>query len=102
MNENHNSIKTDYIWTNEVSDFHDASIVTGGVFYDYSECRLHSYIDYLAPDVFKRKLCEDEIFKDKVLEDRKRMEERVLKNRIEKKRRLKENVSLEDGISVKN
>jgi len=25
-----------------------------------------------------------------------------LKNRIEKKRRLKENVSLEDGISVQN
>ncbi len=33
---------------------------------------------------------------------RSRMEERRMKNRIERKRRLMENVSLEDGISVQN
>ena len=67
-------------------------------FIDYNTVRPHSSIDYLAPDVFERKLCEEEGFRDKFLEGR----ERMLKNRIEKKRRLKENVSLEDGISVQN
>ena len=45
---------------------------------------------------------ESEDFRNKFLEERNRKEERILKNRIEKKRRLKENVSLEDGISVQN
>ena len=71
-------------------------------FTDYNTVRPHSSIDYLAPDVFERKLCEEEGFRNKFLEDRKRREERILKNRIERKRRLKENVSLEDGISVQN
>ncbi len=44
----------------------------------------------------------EEDFRNKFLEERNRKEERILKNRIEKKRRLKENVSLEDGISVQN
>jgi hypothetical protein len=39
---------------------------------------------------------EEDGFRNKFLEDKKRREERMLKNRIEKKRRLKENVSLED------
>ena len=34
------------------------------------------------------------------LEERKGKEEKRMKNRIERKRRLMENVSLEDGISV--
>ena len=38
----------------------------------------------------------------RLADHRKRREERMLKNMIEKKRRLKENVSLEDGISVQN
>ncbi len=45
---------------------------------------------------------ESEDFRNKFLEERNRKEERILKNRIEKKRRLKENVSLEYGISVQN
>ena len=53
-------------------------------------------------DEFERRLREEDGFRDKFLEDRKRREQRILKNRIEKKWRLKENVSLEGGISVQN
>ncbi len=74
----------------------------GHAFTDYNTVGPHSSIDYLAPDEFERRLREEDGFRDKFLEDRKRREEKVLKNRIEKKRRLKENVSLEDGISVQN
>ena len=98
----HNSIKTDYIWPNEFMDFHDASIAIGNAFTDYNERRPHSSIDYLPPDEFERRLREEEGFTDKFLEDRKRRKERILKNRIERKRRSKEKVSLEDGISVQN
>ena len=98
----HNSLKTDYIWVNDLETFQDAEKLMEYAFTDYNTVRPHSSIDYLAPDVFERKLCEEEGFRDKFLEDRKRRGERMLKNRIERKRRLKENVSLEDGISVQN
>jgi hypothetical protein len=44
----------------------------------------------------------NESFRKEFLEKRKNIEERRLKNNIERKRRLKENVSLEEGISVQN
>ena len=69
---------------------------------DYNTVRRHSSIDYLPPNEFERRLREEEGFRDKFLEGRNRREERILKNRIEKKRRLKENVPLEDEISVQN
>ena len=69
---------------------------------DYNNMRYHSSIDYLPPDEFVRKLLEEEGFRDKFLEEKIRNEEKRMKLRIEKKRRLKENVSLEDGISVQN
>ena len=71
-------------------------------FNDYNRVRPHSSIDYLPPDEFERRLHEEDGFGEKFLEDKKRKEERMLKNRIEKKRSLKENVSLEDEISVQN
>ena len=64
--------------------------------------RPHSSIEYLPTDEFERRLLEDDGFRDKFLEEKKRKGEKRLKNRIERKRRLKENVSLEDGISVQN
>ena len=67
---------------------------------DYNTVRPHLSIEYLPPDEFERRLHEEDGFRDKFLEDRNRREERMLKNRTEKKSRLKENVSLEDGISV--
>ena len=98
----HNSLKTDYIWVNDLETFEDARKLMESAFSDYNSVRPHSSIDYLPPDEFERRLREEDGFRDRFLEDRKRKEERILKNRIEKKRRLKENVSLEDGISVQN
>ena len=43
---------------------------------------------------FERRRNESEDFRNKFLEERNRKGERILKDRIEKKRRLKENVSL--------
>ena len=71
-------------------------------FTDYNTVRPHSSISFLPPDEFERRWNESENFRNKFLEERNRKEEGILKNRIEKKRRLKENVSLEDRISVQN
>ena len=60
---------------------------------------MHSF---LSPGEFERRWYENENFRIKFLEERNRKEERRMKNRIEKKRRLIENVSLEDGISIQN
>ena len=98
----HNSLKTDYIWVNDLETFQDAENLMEHAFIDYNTVRPHSSIDYLPPDEFERRLHDEDGFRDKFLEGRNRREERMLKNRIEKKRRLKENVSLEDGISVQN
>ena len=98
----HNSLKTDYIWITELETFQDAKKLMESAFNDYNSVRPHSSIGYLPPDEFERRLREEDGFRDKFLENRKRKEEKRMKNRIERKRRLKENVSLEDGISVQN
>ena len=67
----HNSLKTDYIWVNDIETFDDAKRLMEQAFIDYNAVRPHSSIDYLAPDVFERKLCEEEGFRDKFLEERK-------------------------------
>jgi len=94
----HNSLKTDYIWVNDLETFNDAENLIKYAFTDYNTVRPHSSIDYLPPEGFEKRWNEDEKFRTKFLEDRKIKEERRVKNRIEKKRRLKENVSLEDRI----
>ena len=73
-----------------------SSNVTSTSFFSNLSLNDELSIDYIAPDVFERKVYEEDGFRNKFLEDKKRREERMLKNRIEKKRRLKENVSLED------
>ena len=98
----HNSLKTDYIWVNDLETFQDARKLMESAFTDYNTVRPHSSIDYLPPDEFERRLREEDGFRDRFLESRNRRGGRMLKNRIEKKRRLKENVSLKDGISVQN
>ena len=98
----HNSLKTDYIWVNALETFEDAEKLMEHAFIDYNTVRPHSSIDYLPPDEFERRLLEEDGFMDKFLEERKRKEEKRMKNRIERNRRLMENVSLEDGISVQN
>jgi len=98
----YNSLKTDYIWVNDLETFQDAENLIEYAFNDYNSVRPHSSIEYLPQDEFERRLLEDDGFRDKFLEERKRKEEKRMKNRIERKRRLMENVTLEDGISVQN
>jgi len=98
----HNSLKTDYIWVNDVETFQDAQTLMEEAFVDYNTVRPHSSILFLAPDEFERRWTNDESFRKEFLEKRKNREERRLKNNIERKRRLKESVSLEEGISVQN
>jgi len=98
----HNSLKTDYIWVNDVETFQDARELMEYAFNDYNTVRPHSSILFLPPDEFERRWINDESFRKEFLEKRKNIEERRLKNNIERKRRLKESVSLEDGISVQN
>ena len=64
--------------------------------------RPHSSISFLPPDEFEKRWNGDESFRTEFMDMRSRMEERRMKNGIERKRRLMENVSLEDGISVQN
>ena len=98
----HNSLKTDYIWVNDVETFQDARELMEYAFNDYNTVRPHSSILFLPPDEFERRWINDESFRKEFLEKRKNIEERRLKNNIERKRRLKESVSLEEGISVQN
>ena len=81
----HNSLKTDYIWVNDLETFEDAKKLMESAFDDYNSVRLHSSIDYLPPDEFERRLREEDGFRDRFLEGRKRKEEKRLKNKIEKK-----------------
>ena len=71
-------------------------------FTDSNTVRPHSSIEYLSPDEFERRWNGDGNFRKEYVEERKTKEERILKNRIEKRRRLKEDVSLEERISVQN
>ena len=98
----HNSLKTDYIWFTDLETFDDAQNLMEEAFVDYNTVRPHSSILFLAPDEFERRWMYDGSFRKEFLEKRKNREERRLRKNIERKRRLKESVSLEDGISVQN
>ena len=71
-------------------------------FNDYNRVRPHSFIEYLPPAEFERMWIENTEFRNEFLEKRKRKKEKQLKNREERKRRLKENVSFEAEKSVQN
>ena len=98
----HSSLKTDYIWVNDIETFEDAKNLMEYAFNDYNTVRPHSSIDYFPPGEFERRWNVSHEFREEFLEKRKMKEERILRNMKEKKRRLKENVSSEDGISVQN
>jgi len=60
----HSSLKTDYVWPFEFSDFRDTSVAIENAFTDYNEKRPHSSIDYLPPRVFRRKFLNDQSFRE--------------------------------------
>ena len=86
----------------DIETFEDAKKLVEYAFTDYNTVRPHSSINYLSPDEFERRWDGDENFRKEFVGERKRKEERILKNRIEKRRRLKEDTSLEERISVQN
>ena len=69
---------------------------------DYNSIRPHSSIGFLPPDEFEKRWSGNENFRKEFLEERRRKEEKRLRNRNNGKRRLKENVSYENGITVQN
>ncbi len=97
----HNSLKTDYIWPNDIETFDGAVKLMEQAFNDYNTVRPHSSIEYLPPAEFERMWNEEPEFRNEFLEKRKRKGEKQLKNRKEK-RRLKENVSYEAEKTVQN
>ena len=98
----HNSLKTDYIWITDIDIFENAKSLIEFEFKDYNTIRPHSSISFLPPDEFGRRWNESDEFRNQYLKDKKRKEEKRMKNRNEKKRRLKESVSFEDKKSVRN
>ena len=98
----HSSLKTDYIWTNDIETFEGAGALMEYAFLDYNTVRPHSSIEYLPPEEFERMWNESDQFREDFLEKRKMNHERKIRRREERKRRLNENVSLEGGKSVRN
>ena len=98
----HNSLKTDYIWVNDIETFNDAVKLVECAFKDYNTVRPHSSIDYLPPEEFEKRWNEKPEFRNEFLEKKKKKEEKQMKNREERKRRLKENVSFETEKTVQN
>ena len=45
----HNSIKTDYIWVNEMNNFNEGKEIIENAFNDYNNIRPHSTLDYYSP-----------------------------------------------------
>jgi hypothetical protein len=60
----HNSIKTDYIWINEINNFNDGKIIIENAFYDYNNIRPHSTLDYYSPVQFLDKWNNDSNFRE--------------------------------------
>ena len=51
----HSSLKTDYIWVNDIETFEDARSLMEYAFTDYNTVRPHSSIEYLPPEEFERR-----------------------------------------------
>ena len=66
----HNSLKTDYIWINDLETFEDAEKLIEHAFINYNTIRPHSSISFLSPDEFERRWNESEDFRNKFLEER--------------------------------
>ena len=59
----HNSIKTDYIWINEINNFNEGKIIIENAFYDYNNIRPYSTLDYYPPSEFENKYKNDMDFR---------------------------------------
>ncbi len=60
----HNSIKTDYIWINEINNFNERKEIIENAFHDYNNIRPHSTMDYYSPVQFLDKWNSDSSFRE--------------------------------------
>ena len=77
----HNSLKTDYIWQNDLESYEDAKELMEYAFNDYNNYRPHSSIGYLTPVEFEKQWNNSEKFRNKFMEERRKKEEMRLKSR---------------------
>jgi putative transposase len=89
-----NSLKTDYIWQNDLESYEDAKELMEYAFNDYNNYRPHSSIGYLTPVEFEKQWNSSEEFRNRFLEGRRKKEEMKLENMKIHIRRLNENVSI--------
>ena len=61
----HNSLKTDYIWQNDLESYEDAKELMEYSFNDYNNYRPHSSIGYLTPLEFEKQWNSSEKFRNK-------------------------------------
>ena len=92
----HNSLKSDYVWTDDFIGYNDAGKKIKTAFQDYNNVRPHSTVDYLPPSVFRDRFLEDEHFRKYYIDRRKEKEERY-KMRKEKARRLEHKLEVNSG-----
>ena len=81
----HSSLKTDYIWVNDIETFGDARNLMEYTFTDYNTVRPHSSIQYLPPEGFERRLNVSREFRKEFPDKRKAKHERDIRRREEKK-----------------
>ena len=60
----HNSIKTDYIWVNEINSYSDGIKIIENAFNDYNNTRPHSTINYYPPVIFEEKWFNSSSFRE--------------------------------------
>ena len=77
----HKSLKTDCICVNDIESFEDGQKLMEYAFNDYNSIRPHSSSAYYAPDEFEKSWNEDKEFRNSFIEDKKKKEERIIKNR---------------------
>ena len=80
----HNSIKTDYIWTNEFRTYEETNRTIKEAYRDYNEERPHSTIEYMSPNEFIERWNVDENFGERYLNSLDKKRERRMK-RMEKR-----------------
>ncbi len=80
----HNSIKTDYIWTNEFRMYEEANRSIKEAYRDYNEERPHSTIEYMSPNEFIERWNVDKNFRERYLNSLDKERERRMK-RMEKR-----------------
>ena len=82
----HNSIKTDYIWPVDLSNFQEGKDIIDHAFRDYNEKRPHSSILFLSPREFRKRWDSDPEFRLEYKNSLKKMKDKAMAKRKNNKR----------------